>query len=318
MSVAALSPKVEKVSAEKPVTSQQIRAPKPSIPPRAPQKSNTGFGSLIVGVLSVTAIAVGFAVRGREIFVPGEGLGYKLGLTGGIMMLLLLIYPVFKRTRFFGSGTKAGFVFRWHMLLGIVGPILIFYHANFSMGAMNSNVALFSMILVAGSGVVGRYIYTHIHSNMSGARFNVGNLLAQSTKLMLAIEEDVGGSGSAVVQAMADFSVRATPQKQSLLNSLQNILTMPLSASFAQARIMREVRKAVEVNTKANNWTRLEAKSHINVAKNHVSEFIAAVSRAAQFSFWERMFSLWHVLHVPLFFLLLVSGVIHVIAVHLY
>ena len=81
---------------------------------------------------------------------------------------------------------------------------------------------------------------------------------------------------------------------------------------------MREVRKAVDGNTKKNNWTRKESKAHIASAKNHVSEFVKAVSRAAQFSFWERMFSLWHVLHVPLFFLLLVSGVIHVIAVHLY
>ena len=41
-------------------------------------------------------------------------------------------------------------------------------------------------------------------------------------------------------------------------------------------------------------------------------------SKASQLGFWERMFSAWHVLHVPLFFLLLVSGVIHVVAVHLY
>ena len=59
-------------------------------------------------------------------------------------------------------------------------------------------------------------------------------------------------------------------------------------------------------------------KRHVRLAKNHVDEFTGSVSRAAQFAFWERMFSLWHIIHVPLFFLLLVSGVIHVVAVHLY
>jgi hypothetical protein len=30
------------------------------------------------------------------------------------------------------------------------------------------------------------------------------------------------------------------------------------------------------------------------------------------------MFSLWHVLHVPFVFMLVISGVVHVIAVHMY
>ena len=34
---------------------------------------------------------------------------------------------------------------------------------SFSTGAANSNVALFSMLTVAGSGFIGRYLYAHIH-----------------------------------------------------------------------------------------------------------------------------------------------------------
>lgn len=318
MSVSALSHKAEQVVVEKTETSVLFRAPLPTIPPRAANRSKYNFGSLTVGVVAATAIVAGFALRSREIFVPGEGIGYKLGLIGGLMMLLLLFYPAFKRTRFFGTGTKAAFWFNWHMLLGVVGPVLIFYHSNFSLGAMNSNVALFAMIMVAGSGVIGRYIYTHIHSNMSGARLDVGGLLAQSAKLMLGMEADVGGSAISVVKAMADFSVKATPRNLSLIGSFKTVITMPIAKSLAQMNIMREVRKAVNTNTKTTNWSPAEAKVHIATAKNHVSEFVAAVSRAAQFTFWERMFSLWHLMHVPLFFLLLVSGVIHVIAVHLY
>ena len=33
---------------------------------------------------------------------------------------------------------------------------------------------------------------------------------------------------------------------------------------------------------------------------------------------YERMFSLWHILHVPFVFMLVISGVVHVIAVHMY
>jgi hypothetical protein len=45
---------------------------------------------------------------------------------------------------------------------------------------------------------------------------------------------------------------------------------------------------------------------------------LAAVNKTAAFVFYERLFALWHVLHVPLFALLLFAAVIHVVAVHLY
>jgi len=283
-------------------------------------KSTKAFGgsALAVAIFAIAAIAFGFVIRDRELIVPGEGIGYRLGLYGGLIMLALLTYPVFKRTRLFGNGTKAASVFRLHMLLGIIGPIMIFFHTNFSLGALNSNIALFAMILVAGSGVVGRYIYVHVYAGLSGARYDMGTLLSQATKLMSGIEEDVGGSSGLVSAALANFSIKATPKKSGLLASLQLSLTMPLHVSSARKRIMQEAKRAIAGNADRKGWSKREVYEHTLSAKAHVNEFLNAVSKAAQLAFWERMFSLWHVLHVPLFFLLLVSGVIHVVAVHLY
>jgi hypothetical protein len=311
----ALNAIAEKVTPDHLASTEHIRAAKASIPSTAQKKSH---GASLVGMVTVAALAFGFMIKKQELIEPGEGLGYKLGLAGGLMMLALLFYPAFKRTRFFGSGTRAVFWFRWHMLLGIFGPLLVFYHSNFSMGAMNSNVALISMILVAGSGVIGRYFYNQVHSSMSNARLDVGSLLTESSRLLMGIEEDVGGSGSLVSKAMADFSVKATPKNQALAHSLFNTMTMPGHRRRARGRILKEVRKAVAANSLQRGWTAAEAKAYDKRARNHVDEFLVAVSRAAQFTLWGRLFGLWHVMHVPLFFLLLVSGVIHVIAVHLY
>jgi len=38
----------------------------------------------------------------------------------------------------------------------------------------------------------------------------------------------------------------------------------------------------------------------------------------AEFKFYEKMFALWHLLHLPLFFMLVITGIFHVIAVHYY
>ena len=47
-------------------------------------------------------------------------------------------------------------------------------------------------------------------------------------------------------------------------------------------------------------------------------DYLSSVQRAAQFATWERMFSWWHVLHVPLVYMLVLSAIAHVIAVHIY
>jgi hypothetical protein len=56
----------------------------------------------------------------------------------------------------------------------------------------------------------------------------------------------------------------------------------------------------------------------LQAAREMAFRHIDAVRRVAELSTYERLFSLWHVLHLPLFFMLLVAGIVHVIAVHVY
>lgn len=291
-----------------------------------PQAAQLKFGDwfrrllnrAFVIVLCVAFVA-GFVIKRRELFVPGEGVGYILGIVGGSSMLLLLAYPLIKRTALFRDGSKSAFWFKWHMILGIVGPLLILYHSNFSTGATNSNVALFSMIVVAISGIMGRYIYSRVHLGLYGAKVDLGALLAKATRLLREIEVDVGGAHGLVAKELAAFSEKVMPagKAQTTITAVQAML-MPIRARVARDRIMRQVRLHIRLNAKTHGWSRNESAIHLDCARRDVDEFLGAVSRAAHMSFWERMFSLWHVLHVPLFFLLIVSGVVHVVAVHLY
>jgi hypothetical protein len=38
----------------------------------------------------------------------------------------------------------------------------------------------------------------------------------------------------------------------------------------------------------------------------------------AGFEGYERLFSLWHALHIPLIFMMIIAAVIHIVAVHVY
>jgi hypothetical protein len=299
-----------------PAKSGTAAAPPIIKPALAPVKSS--LTAKLIGIITVGLMVIGYMTKQREIFVPGEGIGYKFGIIGGSAFLLLLLYPVIKRSRLFGAGTKAVFWFRWHMILGTVGPLFIFYHSNFSLGAVNSNIALFAMIAVFLSGIIGRYVYGKVHNGMYGAKLDVGTYLANANRLMQGLADDVGGSSAKITQALAQHCDRALPKNPGFLRALCNTLLMPIKTRTAKYRIMSEVKASVLANAATHNWSTVQQTRQLNQARAHVSEFVYAVSRAAQLSLWERMFSLWHVLHVPLFFLLLVAGVIHVIAVHLY
>ena len=53
-----------------------------------------------------------------------------------------------------------------------------------------------------------------------------------------------------------------------------------------------------------------------------VSEMIGThlrrVRRVAEFHSYERMFSLWHIFHLPFFYILVMTALLHVLAVHMY
>jgi hypothetical protein len=47
-------------------------------------------------------------------------------------------------------------------------------------------------------------------------------------------------------------------------------------------------------------------------------DYLYGVERAAQFKVFERIFALWHVIHIPLVYMLVATAIWHVVAVHMY
>jgi len=54
------------------------------------------------------------------------------------------------------------------------------------------------------------------------------------------------------------------------------------------------------------------------VARRYADRRIEAGRRTSEYKMYARLFSFWHVLHIPLFFMLLIAGVVHVIAINVY
>ena len=269
--------------------------------------------TVVVGLV----LAWGSHAHLERYITPQRGVGYWLGITGGSMMLLLLMYSARKRVswlRWMG-GIPAWFEF--HMVLGVIGPVLILFHSNFSLGATNSNVALVCMLLVAGSGVVGRYIYTRLHAHMDGNEDTLDQLKAVGERLRsqkTSIDLLPG-----LVNAIDRVEQRHIVPPKNLIGRFFHLFTGPYRIMVARWMVRREIKVAVakalrrESPLIAKHAHRIAA-----VARRYAYRRLEAGRRTTEYKMYARIFSLWHVLHIPLFFMLLIAGIVHVIAINVY
>ncbi len=291
-------------------------AAKPAATVYVPARNNLSgylWTAVITGLLMF-----GYMNRHTDRIVPFEGAGYWIGIVGGVLVLLQLVYSVVKRMKAFRRLAGNKIWFNMHVILGVAAPVAILYHANFSLGATNSNVALFTMLAVAISGFMGRIVYRNIHVGLHGAKADATSLLEHATGLLRTVEGDVGGSGGQLANALLDFAEHRLHPTGPAKNWMIAALAAPFQVRWARIRMNRMIRDAVHANAASRNWARSDCRQHTKMASSHVRDFLSSVIKASQLTFWERVFSLWHVVHIPLFYLLLASGITHVIAVHWY
>lgn len=274
-------------------------------------------GAFLFSVVVIALLFSGWQNRDNHYLTAESGTGYMLGIIGGVLMLVLLLYPARKRYRFMRFLGPVKYWFRGHMMLGVVGPTCVLYHANFQWGSLNSNVALVCMLLVAASGIIGRFIYRQIHYGLYGRK-------ATLEQLHLDKEKSEG-------QLVATFAL--TPRLEQRLTRYANIALSPrssvLQAFFRRLTFsprsyltyifsLRQIRRALRNEVKQQRLNRNLYHQRYKVTKQYLSAYFNTIQKITVFSFYEKLFSLWHVLHLPLFLMMLISGIVHVIAVHMY
>lgn len=278
----------------------------------------TRLGSAFYGYsLTLIALGAGWLLRGHELIDPKDGVGYWLGIIGGTMMLVLILYPLRKRVRSLRFLGRTAHWFRIHMILGVLGPVLVLYHSNFGLGSFNSQVALYCMLLVAGSGIIGKHLYARIHNGLYGGKASLKDL---RNDLNLSLEKSHG---------LATLLPEFTAKLEALAAEAQGCsITGSLSMRKSMTWSLKKYVMWISLSRAANSELRARAAVFPAVARDsdrlrkacssYIRNFVRLTTRIAQFTLFERLSSLWHVLHMPLFFMMVISALLHVLAVHMY
>lgn len=270
----------------------------------------------VFGFAVVVALVWGYNAHLERYMTPTRGLGYALGIIGGSLMLVLLMYPARKRAQWLQVIGSVPAWYRIHMTLGIVGPLLVLFHSNFSLGATNSNVALFCMLAVAGSGLIGRYIYGRVYGGWHEHKSTLEELQAVAEQLR---------TQSNTIMLLPGYLAAIEHEEQQLfrpaktpLGALIQPATMGLRSMLARWRLNQQIEDMVLAAARQSPLLAAHGRRLTANATSYARRRLDAVRRVREHGYYVKLFSLWHVAHVPFFVMTLVAGIVHVISVTVY
>ncbi len=237
------------------------------------------------------------AVRGYDamhrVLRPSGPVGQTLGVVGLLLMLVPFVYLVRKRLARRGRG--AANLKLWleiHIFCGIVGPVAVTYHTAFKFNGLVS-VAYWSMVLVALSGFVGRYLYVRMPRTIRGIEVSENDLRTRLDELKEdlqwhvrpAVLDEIDAAERTLLAAPATFAGLLLGAWRT--HGSGRALRDRLSAGGVPADIAQDV-----VATVAEREQLLRRLHYARKTK--------------------QLFDLWHVLHLPLVWVMLVIVVLHV------
>ncbi len=289
----------------------------PQDTPAAPRRARGSRNDLYLYALLTAMVAGAWGFTRLGLYTSKSDVAYWMGVAGGVGMLLLLSYPMRKHLRFMRGMGKANHWFVGHMVLGVAGPMLILLHSTFQIGSLNAGVAFYSMVVVALSGVVGRFLYLRLHRNLNGQKLSLGQLRG-----MLDAEHTSAARlkfAPKVVDHCRRFEALALDRRKVTgAEILRAMLVLPW-LRWRTAWVCRaELRRRLVALAHTEGWTRGQMNSRLRAARRLTNDYLAGVLRVALFAAWERLFSWWHIAHVPFVYILVISAVAHVVAVHAY
>ncbi len=277
-------------------------------------------GATFVWLAAIALVILAIPVYQGKWYKSGNGwdhFSYWIGIIGSVMMLLMLLYPIRKHAKFAQNWGALRYWFMLHMMFGIGGPILVLFHTTFHFKSLNATISLASMLLVALSGIVGRFIYRHIHRGLYGRHSDLKELqksVASSQEKIDALLMDAPD----ISNKLKRFSDLALSHEGAFSTRVWRFVTLSWTRRQLAKECSEDLRQAVKLLAKSQHWSAQQQEAKWHEAVQKIRDYLAALQEAAQFSTYEWMFRLWHIVHSPFVWLLGFSAIVHVIAVNMY
>jgi hypothetical protein len=234
----------------------------------------------------------------HKLWKPGGVIGHGLGIIGGSMMIIMFVYSLRKRIKFFRNWGNLPTWLNYHIFFGIAGPILVTFHTALKFGGLVS-ISYWSMIAVALSGFIGRYIYIKIPHHVNGKEVTRDDFNLKLNEITVKFKKNYKLSDETI-----GIIYNLSGGKQIEKKGLWGVFTLffiDLTGWFRRKQII----SAIQDTTK--------------ISKSELKEFqfslMQIIKMNRQIAFWntaQKLFHYWHVIHKPFAYTMLVIMFIHI------
>jgi hypothetical protein len=280
-----------------------------------------GIAYLIAAFLSLVQLAYGFnyyilsqadrALSPKHAFLKPSGtIGLRLGMIAFVLFLIVYIYPLRKFWPWLGRQGNARHWLDFHVLMGITAPVLVTFHSAFKFSGL-AGVAFWIMVIVALSGVVGRYIYAQIPRRVNFAEVS----LREAKELSDKLENELKGLGILTpkdVESLVRLPNSNEFERMSLLAALWKMMLFDMGFPFRVWRLRQKMlwshRKSMSlVGLRRTQNAKLENAIATAREQTQLAKKILFLSKSHQ------MLHLWHMIHRPFSYSFALLASIHVI-----
>lgn len=238
-------------------------------------------------------------------FKPSGYVGQTAGIIAFALFVFLWLYPLRKRfPRLLGfTGTIVGWL-DLHILAGLAIPVLGAVHASWRFKGL-IGLGYLAMVLVAASGVVGRYLYTRIPRRRNGLELTAAEI--EGRREVLA-HEIVARTSLDLAQVEAALRTPDTSARTGLLSAFIRLLTSDLVRWRAGRRAAARLTRAAGGRKALDGATRREAMRLIR-------QRLKLTHQIGMLDATHRLFRFWHVAHRPFAVSALIAVTVHVAVV---
>jgi hypothetical protein len=236
---------------------------------------------------------------------PSGYVGQSAGLLTFALFLFLYLYPLRKRIRRLDFLGKLN---RWldvHIVAGLVVPAMGAVHAAWRFQGI-IGWGYFSMVMVAASGVVGKYLYVHIPRSRTGLALSLEEIDSRRRQLL---EQIVAMTG--LEEREVEDALRIQVQGSASSGIVASLMALVLS-DFTRRRIVWRLKRKLRERNVAGRT--LDAKALRQIARLARRE-VAMTQQLRLLGATQRLFRYWHVFHRPFSITAFVAVTIHVVLV---
>ena len=272
---------------------------------------------ILIYVPVVTFSLLAIWVAQRSPYTAGSDFGYYLGLVGSLMMASLLLYPLRKHVKTFQNFGSLRTWFVVHMVFGITGPLLVLFHSTFQTHSFNATIAFWSMIIVLVSGVIGRFVFTRMYQGLEGNRATLREMesfLAKCTEDSRRALDLV----PAVQKALDDYRAQAMATNKLTWRNFLTFFAIEWKGKRLIARARKQVIPALQAEAQREGWPKSWYEGEKKIFYVLIEDYVTAIDMTSRYDAWDKLLGWWQLAHVPLVYVLLITALVHVYAVHMY